>query len=762
MKSILKAGALLGLLFSTNILSAQTSNCNGYLPYISSQQYDGTNYVVFNNALYKANNWVGQNTPPITTNVGAGLSWTLVNASCPSPITYYTEPCNTYPTYTSFAGSNPQGPNSGGIVITDDSKQFVYKSRWGGSLTPPQTNTNNIWQVQAQCAVPSTINITSAFTTFTAPVGEVSASQSFSINATNLTGPITITPPVGFKVGWNENDANFSSNPITVNPALDATIDNRTMWLIFTPNSAGIENGNITISGGGITTRTIPVSGTATPVTPWSIDGNGNTKAANFLGNKTNFPLILKANNIEGFRVNTTGGASVGIPYSPGYYKFEVNGGLTALTGPNTANQNNLLVLYSGNQSTTSAGLGFKHYTGFSHGNWITGTAPSLVTTEYGIINSYEYNNTGSGTGRGKHLLLQNTPEGNLGVGIFGNAPTAKLHVKGTSAFEGLTSITASVSQGNDALKLISPTPSITNGGASHYVFIGNRVFSGGEQFGIIGAYEENATTLAGNAKHLIIQGQANGVGNLGIGYFATPPTEKLQVQGKIKASGDIIFNGNTSLTTALTTAGLWQKSGTSITYIGGNVGIGVTSADSPLTVANGISVVGPGNGDEGGQINLADPSTTVGGETNAWAIDNFKGDLRFFHQGATDRFIRMNNKLSAKEVFVTASPLTDNFPDYVFDKSYKLMPLDSVAMFIEVNKHLPEVPSAKEVQAAKQISLGEMNNLLLKKVEELTLYLIEQQKAMQEQQKQNASIQKQNEFMQKQIDELKKVQSTK
>ncbi len=62
--------------------------------------------------------------------------------------------------------------------------------------------------------------------------------------------------------------------------------------------------------------------------------------------------------------------------------------------------------------------------------------------------------------------------------------------------------------------------------------------------------------------------------------------------------------------------------------------------------------------------------------------------------------------------------------PDYVFEKDYDLMSLEETKAYIDANKHLPEVPSAKEMEK-NGVQLGEMNMLLLKKVEELTLYMI-------------------------------------
>lgn len=64
--------------------------------------------------------------------------------------------------------------------------------------------------------------------------------------------------------------------------------------------------------------------------------------------------------------------------------------------------------------------------------------------------------------------------------------------------------------------------------------------------------------------------------------------------------------------------------------------------------------------------------------------------------------------------------------PDYVFEKDYPLTSLEELKSYIDQNKHLPEIPSAKEMEE-EGINLKEMNLLLLKKVEELTLYVIEQ-----------------------------------
>lgn len=74
---------------------------------------------------------------------------------------------------------------------------------------------------------------------------------------------------------------------------------------------------------------------------------------------------------------------------------------------------------------------------------------------------------------------------------------------------------------------------------------------------------------------------------------------------------------------------------------------------------------------------------------------------------------------------------LTD-WPDYVFGEGYRLRPLAEVEEYVKEHSHLPDVPSAEEVEQ-DGADLGEMNRLLLQKVEELTLYIIDLQKQLNE-----------------------------
>jgi hypothetical protein len=77
---------------------------------------------------------------------------------------------------------------------------------------------------------------------------------------------------------------------------------------------------------------------------------------------------------------------------------------------------------------------------------------------------------------------------------------------------------------------------------------------------------------------------------------------------------------------------------------------------------------------------------------------------------------------------------------DYVFEPSYKLAALSEVEAFAKEHKHLPEVPSATEIEHGG-LDLAQMNLVLLKKVEELTLHAIDQQKAIEQQRQEMAQV---------------------
>ncbi|MEN2401776.1 tail fiber protein [Flavobacterium sp. MC2016-06] len=90
------------------------------------------------------------------------------------------------------------------------------------------------------------------------------------------------------------------------------------------------------------------------------------------------------------------------------------------------------------------------------------------------------------------------------------------------------------------------------------------------------------------------------------------------------------------------------------------------------------------------------------------------------------DEKLTVKGKIHTQEVKVDL--LGSLVPDYVFSNDYKLKSLQEVEEYIKQNNHLPEIPSAKEIEK-NGLMLAEMNMTLLKKIEEMTLYMIEQNK---------------------------------
>ena len=189
-----------------------------------------------------------------------------------------------------------------------------------------------------------------------------------------------------------------------------------------------------------------------------------------------------------------------------------------------------------------------------------------------------------------------------------------------------------------------------------------------------------------------------------------------------------------------------------------GNVGIGTTSPASLLTIRNGNTGVSihPGGNPYFGTLAFNRESATgqiFDPAGNAFQINNGGGDGNLHFQVYNGNGIPITGDaivvsgtngnvgigianpgpyklavegiIGARKIKVTqANP----WADYVFDSAYQLQPLTQVEQFIKTNKHLPDVPSAKEV-AKDGIDVGDNQTLLLKKIEELTLYMIEMRK---------------------------------
>jgi hypothetical protein len=179
--------------------------------------------------------------------------------------------------------------------------------------------------------------------------------------------------------------------------------------------------------------------------------------------------------------------------------------------------------------------------------------------------------------------------------------------------------------------------------------------------------------------------------GNVGIGTYSAPQY-RLDVVGRAR------FQANSS-----GTAGFWLNNFAN-TAIRSFVG---------MVDDNAVGLWGEGFGNWGFSMNVNTGNVTVGSP-----VAGATGDYKFNVWG----------RARANEVVVNT-----NGADFVFAKDYRLRPLGEVEQFINTNQHLPEIPSAKEMQQ-NGMAVGELQTKLLQKVEELTLYVIEQNKKLEAQ----------------------------
>ncbi|MBN2521734.1 MAG: hypothetical protein JXB24_00590, partial [Bacteroidales bacterium] len=183
---------------------------------------------------------------------------------------------------------------------------------------------------------------------------------------------------------------------------------------------------------------------------------------------------------------------------------------------------------------------------------------------------------------------------------------------------------------------------------------------------------------------------------------------------------------------------------------VAGKVGIGLMAGPSAsIHIASehpDILLDNNSDTDFGSEINFADNGTIESRIT----FNKYNRDLVFENDGnqamiiERDGRVKINGNLQAEEIEV----INNVVPDYVFKKDYELRTIKEVETFIAEYGHLPGVPSEDDVIEQGSYNLGKMNILLLEKIEELTLYMIE--------------LKKENEQQKQQIEELLKINNLK
>ncbi|WP_340064265.1 hypothetical protein [Ascidiimonas aurantiaca] len=147
--------------------------------------------------------------------------------------------------------------------------------------------------------------------------------------------------------------------------------------------------------------------------------------------------------------------------------------------------------------------------------------------------------------------------------------------------------------------------------------------------------------------------------------------------------------------------------------------------------------------------IGIVNPNLSGGLRWNAVVINTVDGNVGIGTNTVSAFKLSVNGKIRAKEIKVEA-----NWADYVFEDGYHLPSLQQVKQHIQEKGHLINIPSAKEVEE-NGIALGEMNKRLLEKIEELTLYTLQQEEKLQVQKEANKKLEKRLSLLETQLQKL-------
>lgn len=225
------------------------------------------------------------------------------------------------------------------------------------------------------------------------------------------------------------------------------------------------------------------------------------------------------------------------------------------------------------------------------------------------------------------------------------------------------------------------------------------------EQDGSSG-FSSQAWDIAGNETNFFIRDVTN--------------SSKLPFKIKPGAPTNALFvaaDGDIGLGTASPDAGLHMVTSS---------GLLVEASDSGTAAAEMLEIRG-GNirAEQAGPVNLTLDNTAD--SSNAFRIQvNDSARFSYVSTGIVEMELQTDGDLAIAGNFIS-NGTSLSVPDYVFEDSYELMPLSEVAAFIEDNGHLPRIPSAAEI-ARNGINHSEMQMSMLEKIEELTLYTLQQE----------------------------------
>lgn len=334
------------------------------------------------------------------------------------------------------------------------------------------------------------------------------------------------------------------------------------------------------------------------------------------------------------------------------------------------------------------------------------------ILNSIGATTSLKFSINGSATPQ----MTLDAASGALAIGTTTPASGELLHVNGNARanqFNAVNGILNSIGA-TTSLKFSingNAVPAMTLDAASGALAIGTTTPASGELLHVNG----NARANQFNA----VNGIFNSVGASNLTLSANGTARMTVLNG----------NGFVGLNTAAPEALLHIKNGnlilensaTPIIY----TGTGTTELNRYLQLVNSPGLTNA-SGLKAGGLLVADAYGYANPSKNDLIVKGNVGIGTPLTTNPNGYTLAVNGKIGAKDVQVETSSTT--WPDYVFNKDYVLPSLQDVEKYIEKNKHLENVPSAAEIEK-NGLNLAKMDEVLLKKVEELTLYVIQLQK---------------------------------
>lgn len=432
----------------------------------------------------------------------------------------------------------------------------------------------------------------------------------------------------------------------------------------------------------------------------WNITGNTLADTGK-LGSLNSFPVNVITNNASRIFISSSG--NVGINTTTPSSRFYVNGS-QVLVGDLTFKSSSNKIQFADPGVSSDPMINMFRTGTQNYNRMVIAHSPAYPNWGLQYSDSLDiFNFLSNGTPvLTAHLGYQR-------VGIGTSSPLAKFDIAGTGAYNLATS------QGDfklgSATNRLNMGVAIAGGGAGDaYIAGSGRLYLG-------------TSNTFGRTQTMSI----NNTGRVGIGTFS--PIARLHIIGD---TGTTVpgLQVTTSYVGAAQVRGIQVTSnpgdgyGYGIQATGGLLG-GYFIGDGGAYTGTAYGSYNTASGSAGTRIGVY--GSASGGTVNNWGgyfpTKTYTSEIRVgTTNGATGYIASIGGKLIAEEVRVE---LEANWPDYVFGKDYKLLPLEDLETKINADKHLPGIPSAGEMKESG-IMLGEMQTKTMEKVEENTLYIIQ------------------------------------